>query len=149
MNTAKCNFSQAPDLRSEATAAHVVARPGRTVALSRQALQLLGRLAVRLLRGESRPPSVLRNNTNLPMFLAGALALSLLCNFALRQSSAQASRYQAPASTTSEVLQLLRENPDNPVLHSQLGELYLQQREFKRAMFHLREASRLSHFADE
>lgn len=111
--------------------------------------RVLGRSLSRLLVGESRPPSILRNNTNLPLFFLGALALSLVCNFALRQSSAQASRYLAPATTTGEVLELVRQNPEDPELHSHLGELYLQQRDFKRAMFHLREASRLGHLADE
>ncbi len=107
-------------------------------------LGFLVRLICRLFRGESRPPSILRNNTNLPVFLALAVGLSLICNFALKESSAQASRLLGPAATLSEAQEMVSRNPDDPSLHSRLGELYLQQRNYKRAMFHFRESSRLS-----
>jgi cytochrome c-type biogenesis protein CcmH/NrfG len=98
----------------------------------------------RFFRGEERAPSILRNNTNLPVFLVLALGISLLCNFTLKESSAQASRYLSPAASIREVQALLAQNPDDPALHSRLGELYLQQRNYKRAMFYFRESSRLS-----
>jgi len=103
----------------------------------------LFQLLVRLFRGERRPPSILRNNTNLPVFLVLALGLSLVCNFALRESSAHASRAMGPVATLQEALNLLAQDPQNPAVHSHLGELYMRERNYKRAMFHLREASRL------
>ena len=107
---------------------------------------LFGRCAgvLSCLRRERRePPSVLRNNTNLPVFLAIALSLSLVCNLVLRESSAQASRHSGAMTTIDEVRKLVADNPDDAGLHSRLGELYVQQRNFKRAMFHFRESSRL------
>ncbi len=101
-------------------------------------------LLLRALGGEQRPPSILRNNTNLPVFLVLALGLSLVCNFALKENTAQASRLLGPAATLNEAQELLARNPEDPALHSRMGELYLQQRNYKRAMFHFRESGRLS-----
>ncbi len=109
----------------------------------------LVQLISQALRGEQRPPSVLRNNTNLPVFLALALGLSLVCNFALKESTAQASRLLGPAATLRDAQELLARNPEEPVYHSRLGELYFQQRNYKRAMFHFRESSRLSELYGE
>lgn len=106
-------------------------------------------MLIRVLRGEKRPPSILRNNTNLPVFLAIALLITLVCNFALRENTAQASRYLGPAASIRQVQALLARDPDNAELHSQLGELYVQQHNYRRAMFHLREASRLAELYGE
>jgi cytochrome c-type biogenesis protein CcmH/NrfG len=108
----------------------------------RIALSLL--FALRNAIGGGRPSSVLRNNTNLPMFFALALALSLACNFALRESSAHASRFSSPTAGVEDLQELLARNPDDPALHSRLGELHMQQRNYRRAMFHFRESSRLN-----
>ncbi|GEM_PF-2061854 len=94
-------------------------------------------------RCETRPRSILRNQTNLPVFLAIALALSVVCNIALRQNTAEASRPLGALVSIQQVLTLVRENPEDYELHSRLGELYFQDRQFKRAMFHLVEANRL------
>ena len=93
--------------------------------------------------GRRGPTSVLRNNTNLPLFVVIALGLSLLCNLVLRESSAQASRHSEAITTIEDVRTLVAKDPDDPGLHSRLGELYVQQHNFKRAMFHFRESTRL------
>lgn len=116
---------------------------------SQQLWGLLFRICSRVLRGEPRPPSVLRNHTNLPVFLVVALGLSLLCNFALKESSAQASRTLGPAATLREAQELVARHPEEAALHSRLGELYLMQRNYKRALFHFREASRLGELYGE
>jgi len=122
---------------------------GAPVSLRQRVPGFLAHLIYGLFRGEQRPPSILRNNTNLPVFLALALGLSLVCNFVLKESSAQASRVLGPAATLQEAQELVARNPEEPSLHSRVGELYLQQRNFKRAMFHFREASRLSELYGE
>jgi len=94
-------------------------------------------------RNETRTKSILRNQTNLPAFLLIALGVSLLCNFTLRQSSAEASRPVGTRASIERVLNLMRQNPDDYELHSQLGELYYRDRKYRRAMFHLAEANRL------
>ncbi len=94
-------------------------------------------------RRKAQTKSILRNQTNLPAFLLIALALSLLCNFALRQNTVEASRPLGTTASIEKVLNLMRQHPDDYELHSQLGELYFQERKYKRAMFHLAEASRL------
>lgn len=117
--------------------------------LFRRLGNLLFHLVGRLLRGESRPPSILRNNTNLPAFLAVALLISLICNFVLKENSAQASRFLGAGANLRVVLVQLARDPDNAELHSQLGELYAQQHNYRRAMFHFREASRLTEIYGE
>ncbi|HAV64146.1 MAG TPA: hypothetical protein DCY13_17495 [Verrucomicrobiales bacterium] len=121
----------------------------RPIAAPQPLRRLAGWLSGCIVRRQTAPPSILRNNTNLPLFLVGALALSLVCNFALKQSSAQASRYLTPGASIEEMRQQLRENPDSAALHSNLGELYMLQQQYKRAMFHLQEASRLVDSSDE
>lgn len=113
------------------------------------ALRRIAGFFVRLLRRPNRKPSILRNDTNLPALLALALLLSVVCNFALKESSAQASRYSNPAANLRAVLAQVARDPDNADLHSQLGELYMQQHNFRRAMFHFREASRLAELYGE
>jgi len=103
----------------------------------------LAKSVATLFRPSPQSKSILRNQTNLPAFLVIALGLSLLCNFTLRQNSAEASRPIGSIVSIEQVLNLIRQNPDDYELHSQLGELYYQQRNYKRAMFHLAEASRL------
>jgi hypothetical protein len=109
---------------------------------NRRLFQVLNNFLGRF-RCETRPRSILRNQTNLPAFLAIALALSVVCNIALRQNTAEASRPLGARVSIQQVLNLVRENPDDYELHSRLGELYFQDRQFRRAMFHLAEASRL------
>lgn len=98
---------------------------------------------ISLFRSSPQSKSILRNQTNLPMFLMMALGLSLLCNFTLRENSAEASRPISAQATLEKVLHSVRQNPDDHELHSLLGELYYRERNFKRAMFHLAESSRL------
>jgi hypothetical protein len=105
---------------------------------------ILGRLAARLFGGSRQPRSILRNHTNLPVFLAMATGIALMCNFVLKENSVQASRFLGPQANIEEVQALVSRNPQDAALHSRLGELYLQERNFKRAMFHFRESSRLS-----
>jgi hypothetical protein len=112
--------------------------------LLRRAPGTLGRLALWLLGGSQQPRSILRNHTNLPVFLAMAAGIALMCNFVLKESSVQASRFLGPQANLAEVQALVSRNPQDAALHSRLGELYLQERNFKRAMFHFRESSRLS-----
>lgn len=123
--------------------------PGTRLSPWQKLTKIATRMLIRVLRGEKRPPSILRNNTNLPVFLAIALLITLVCNFALRENTAQASRYPGPAASIRHVQALLSRDPDNAELHSQLGELYVQQHNYRRAMFHLREASRLTELYGE
>lgn len=123
--------------------------PALPLGFAQRARGFLFQVACRALRGEQRSPSILRNNTNLPVFLVLALGLSLICNFALKESSAQASRSVGAVATLQEAQELVARNPQEPALHSQLGELYMQRRNYKRAMFHFREASRLSELYGE
>ena len=88
-------------------------------------------------------------NRGTVVFLALALGLSLICNLALKESSAHASRLLGSAATLREAQEMVAKSPEEPALHSRLGELYLQQRSYKRAMFHFREASRLSELYGE
>lgn len=104
----------------------------------------LGRVALRLASGKPQPQSILRNHTNLPVFLAMAVGIALMCNFILKENSVQASRFLGPQANLEEVQRLVARNPEDAAMHSRLGELHLQERNFKRAMFHFREASRLS-----
>ena len=97
----------------------------------------------RLFSARQQSKSILRNQTNLPAFLAVALGLSLLCNFTLRENTAEASRPIGTGASIEQVLILVRANPDDYELHSRLGELYYLNRQYKRAMFHLAESSRL------
>jgi len=145
------NIAQAIDERAPVEVPESLGSPASPVTCRtgfgfrfRQLNRFLGRLIVRLLRGEERSPSILRNNTNLPVFLGIALGISIICNFALKENSAQASRYASPASNLHDLQAMIARNPDDAELHSRLGELYLQQRNFKRAMFHFRESSRLT-----
>ena len=96
-----------------------------------------------LFRREPQSKSILRNQTNLPMFFAIALGLSLLCNFTLRENTAEASRANSSRATIEQVWDLVRKNPDDAEQHSRLGELYFKERKLKRAMFHFAESSRL------
>jgi cytochrome c-type biogenesis protein CcmH/NrfG len=93
--------------------------------------------------GRKQPKSILRNQTNLPAFFVIALVLSLVCNFALRQSTLEASRPVGTKASIEQLRDCLKKNPQDYELHSQLGELYFQDRQFKRAMFHLSEVNRL------
>lgn len=151
MNTEESTRRDAPASGSAregeltAEASTHVALPG----FAERARGFLFQVACRALRGEQRSPSILRNNTNLPVFLVLALGLSLVCNFVLKESSAQASRWLGPAATLQEAQELVARNPEEPALHSHLGELYSQRRNYKRAMFHFREASRLSELYGE
>ena len=118
-------------------------KPASTVAGTPAFLaRLAGRFVTACSRA-SQPKSILRNQTNLPAFVLIALGLSLLCNITLRQSSAEASRPIGSSVSLEQMLNLVRQNPDDYELHTQLGERYFEQREYRRAMFHLAEASRL------
>lgn len=147
MNTLD-SAQQAATLEREANADFVPSGDDRPVTppatIRHRARNFFFQIFDRAFRGESRPPSILRNNTNLPVFLALALGLSLVCNLALRESSAHASRPLGSAATLREAQEQVAKNPEEPASHSRLGELYMQQRNFKRAMFHFREAGRLS-----
>lgn len=91
-----------------------------------------------------RPPvSILRSQTNLPLFLLVALLLMLVCNFTLKETSAHASRPLGPKASIEEIQRLIRLNPDDYTLHSQIAELYFGQRQYRKSMFHLQEAGRL------
>ena len=101
------------------------------------------------LRASEAPPSILRNNTNLPVFLVLAIGISLVCNFALKESSAQASRYLSATATLQDVRTLLANSPDDPSLHLRLADLYTQQGDYRKALFHYSEFNRLSALDEE
>ena len=103
----------------------------------------LQKVAAGWFRRRALPKSILRNQTNLPAFLLIALALSLLCNLALRQNTVEASRPIGTSASIEKVLNLVRHHPEDYELHAQLGKLYFQDHKYKRAMFHLAESSRL------
>lgn len=137
-------------LAGTVTIADNSARPRRGLRfLCQKVTGIAAWLLIRILRGEKRQPSILRNNTNLPVFLIIALLISLVCNFVLRENTAQASRYLGPAASIRQVLAQIARDPDNAELHSELGELYVQQHNYRRAMFHLREAGRLTELYGE
>ena len=117
--------------------------------IGQRAAGFLGDLVIRVFRGEQRSPSILRNNTNLPVFLALAVGISLICNFALKENTVQASRFLGSAATLKATQELVARHPEDPSLHSRLGELHLQQNNLKRAMFHFRESTRLNELFGE
>ena len=92
-------------------------------------------------RAERR--SILRNQTNLPMFVAVALGLVLLCNFALRENTAEASRPMTTEESIEQLQDQIRQSPDDPNLHSEIADLYIVAKNYRRAMFHLEESTRL------
>ena len=89
------------------------------------------------------PKSILQNQTNLPMFFVIALGLSILCNFTLRENTAEASRPAGMEVSIEQLRARIRMEPDDYQLHSLIAELYLREKNFRRAMFHLTESSRL------
>lgn len=96
----------------------------------------------RWISGGRKPRSVLASHINLPFWIASSLALSLVCNFALRENTAQAARLMGSHVSVTELQELLRQMPDSYVLHVRLGDAYAEEGNFRRAMFHFQEANR-------
>ena len=128
------------------TAAQSIEVPGQAGMGAATSEGLSLQFVIRFLRCLSiqRPPkSSLRNQTNLPMFFVIALGLSILCNFTLRQNTAEASRAIGMDVSIEQLQARIRMEPDDYELHSLIAELYARERKFKRAMFHLTESARL------
>ena len=128
------------------TAAHSSGVPGREGKATNASASISHPRASRVLGCFStrrQPKSILRNQTNLPMFFAIALGLSVLCNFTLRENTAEASRPMGVADSIEHLRARIRMEPDDYQLHSLIAESYLREKNFKRAMFHLTESARL------
>lgn len=98
---------------------------------------------LRFINVRSQPGSILRNQTNLPMFLVMALGLSVLCNFTLRENTAEASRPIGTSASIERVRAAIRQTPEDYELHTRIAELYIQEKNYRRAMFHFAESTRL------
>lgn len=97
----------------------------------------------RWISGESKTRSVLASHINLPFWVAASLMLSLVCNFALRENTAQAARLMGSHVSVAELQVLLRQMPDSYLVHVRLGDAYAEEGNYRRAMFHFQEANRV------